>query len=74
MARTSGWFAGGEEPTSADYMMIFPLEALNNEEKTVLGPKTIEYVKRAHERYELHYLRALMVLTGYVYTGRHISA
>lgn len=56
MARTSGWFAGGEEPTSADYMMIFPLEALNNEEKTVLGPKTIEYVKRAHERYELHCL------------------
>ncbi|KAL0574901.1 hypothetical protein V5O48_007061 [Marasmius crinis-equi] len=42
------WFAGGDEPTSADFLMIFPVELL--EYFNVAGPKTKEYVKRIHER------------------------
>ncbi|KAF9269191.1 thioredoxin-like protein [Marasmius fiardii PR-910] len=42
------FFAGGSEPTSADFMMIMPAEIL--EYLDVAGPKTKEYVKRIHER------------------------
>ncbi|TBU23633.1 thioredoxin-like protein [Dichomitus squalens] len=65
LAKTNGWFAGGEVPTAADYMMIFPLEALDSQDKSVLGSKTIEYVKRAHERPA--YKRALEKGGEYVY-------
>ncbi|RDX54670.1 thioredoxin-like protein [Polyporus arcularius HHB13444] len=50
LSRTDGWFAGGPEPTSADYMMIFALEAWGSEKDNVLGPKTKEYVARVHAR------------------------
>lgn len=53
LTKTNGWFAGGEEPTSADYMMIFCLEAWATQDKDALGPKTMEYIKRVHARYEL---------------------
>ncbi|KAI1798067.1 thioredoxin-like protein [Ganoderma leucocontextum] len=50
LTKTNGWFAGGEEPTSADYMMIFCLEAWATQDKGALGPKAIEYIKRVHAR------------------------
>ena len=53
LTKTNGWFAGGEEPTSADYMMIFCLEAWATEDKGAFGPKTMEYIKRVHARYEI---------------------
>lgn len=52
LAKTnSGWFAGGDHPTSADFMMAFPLEWMGSLAPDALGPKTKEYVKRVHERY-----------------------
>ncbi|KAI0765373.1 thioredoxin-like protein [Fomes fomentarius] len=50
LSKTDGWFAGGQEPTSADYMMLFCLEAWASEDKAALGPKTKAYVERAHAR------------------------
>ena len=44
------WFAGGQGPTFADYMMIFPLEAWYHDDPEALGPKTREYVERIHRR------------------------
>ncbi|KAJ3485423.1 hypothetical protein NLJ89_g11899 [Agrocybe chaxingu] len=44
------WFAGGEEPTSADYQMAFPLEALVKSAPELVGPKATEYVKVVHAR------------------------
>ncbi|KAL0565577.1 hypothetical protein V5O48_016444 [Marasmius crinis-equi] len=45
---TKEWFAGGSEPTSADFLMIFPAEIL--ESTGLAGPKTKEYAKKIHER------------------------
>lgn len=50
LSKVDGWFAGGEEPTSADYMMSFVLEAWIGEDKTALGPKTRAYIERVHAR------------------------
>jgi len=44
------FFAGGGEPTSADFMMIFPLELCAKKFPENLGPKCKEYVQRIHER------------------------
>ncbi|KAF8589166.1 hypothetical protein K439DRAFT_1405472 [Ramaria rubella] len=46
----TGWFAGGDHPTSADFMMAFALEALVHGGVNFAGPKIKEYVKRVHER------------------------
>lgn len=46
----SGWFAGGEGPTSADFMMGFALEGVAAHLPKTLGPKTKEYVDRVHAR------------------------
>ncbi|KIM42129.1 hypothetical protein M413DRAFT_18567 [Hebeloma cylindrosporum] len=46
----STWFAGGPEPTAADYQMAFPLEALVAASSYPVGPKIKEYVKAVHER------------------------
>ena len=46
-----GFFAGGDEPTAADFMMIFPLELWAKVFPESLGPKCREYVDRIHERY-----------------------
>ncbi|PPQ78830.1 hypothetical protein CVT25_010623 [Psilocybe cyanescens] len=59
LAKTNLWFAGGENPTSADYMMGFTLEILANRAPEFTGPKTMEYVKRmqarpAYQRVKLH--------------------
>jgi len=44
------FFAGGQEPTSADYQMTFPLEALVTVSPDKVGPKIKEYVRTMHER------------------------
>lgn len=50
LAKGGEWFAGGQGPTFADYMMIFPLEAWEHSDPAALGPKTKEYVERIHRR------------------------
>jgi len=51
LAKTGGgFFAGGDEPTAADFMMIFPLELWTKMFPENLGPKCREYVDRIHER------------------------
>jgi len=47
----SGWFAGGEHPTSADYMMSFPLETFPSRGGDGAGEGEIrEWVKKVQER------------------------
>lgn len=46
----TGWFAGGEGPTAADYMMIFALEALSKQSSELLGSHSKAYVERVHNR------------------------
>jgi len=46
----TGWFAGGPNPTMADYMMSFGLEAAADRLPDLLGPKTKAWVERVHER------------------------
>jgi len=46
----SVFFAGGEEPTAADYQMAFPLEAIVTMSPDRVGPKIKEYVRIIHER------------------------
>ncbi|KDR68456.1 hypothetical protein GALMADRAFT_257189 [Galerina marginata CBS 339.88] len=46
----SAWFAGGPEPTSADYQMIFPLEAIVHVAPSSAGPQIKKYVQAIHER------------------------
>ncbi|KAL0958346.1 hypothetical protein HGRIS_000491 [Hohenbuehelia grisea] len=60
-----GWFAGGSEPSAADYMMAFPLEALDATDSKVLGPKCLEYVRKVHARPA--YKRALERGGSYAY-------
>jgi glutathione S-transferase len=45
-----GFFAGGDEPTAADFMMIFPLELWAKRFPESFGPKCREYIDRIHER------------------------
>ncbi|TFK41552.1 thioredoxin-like protein [Crucibulum laeve] len=47
---STGWFAGGQEPTAADYQMAFPLEAVVAISSVQVGPKIQEYVKMVHSR------------------------
>jgi len=41
----SPWFAGGDEPTGADFMMSFPLELWYKDDPSLLGPKTQQFLK-----------------------------
>jgi len=51
LGKTGGeFFAGGGEPTAADFMMIFPLELWAKEFPERLGPNCREYVERVHKR------------------------
>ncbi|KAH9897003.1 thioredoxin-like protein [Cubamyces lactineus] len=50
LSKSNGFFAGGDEPTSADYMMIFCLEAWASEDGGDLGPQTKAYIDRIHSR------------------------
>ncbi|KAF5318573.1 hypothetical protein D9619_010837 [Psilocybe cf. subviscida] len=44
------FFAGGDEPSAADYMMAFPLEAILTEAPEMAGPKVREYVETVQAR------------------------
>ncbi|KAF8156710.1 thioredoxin-like protein [Crassisporium funariophilum] len=46
----SMFFAGGDEPTAADYQMAFPLEAMVAKAPKSVGPKITAYVNAIHER------------------------
>jgi len=46
----TGWLAGGDYPTSADFMMVYPVEALVMRGPNFVGPRMKEYVERIHER------------------------
>jgi len=51
LEKTKGWFAGGDEPTAADYMMEFPLNAWYTGAKgSELGEQTAAYVQRIRDR------------------------
>jgi len=45
-----GWFAGGDHPTSADYMMSFPLEMFVSSVGAGDGDRITGWVKNMHER------------------------
>lgn len=45
----SGWFANGNEPTSADFQMYFALEALVSRSDSPL-PKVKGFLDKVHER------------------------
>ncbi|KAI0047694.1 thioredoxin-like protein [Auriscalpium vulgare] len=49
-AKNGNWLAGGAEPTGADYMMSFTLEALAARRPEGLGPLTKAWVERIHAR------------------------
>ncbi|KAG8906095.1 hypothetical protein FRB99_007619 [Tulasnella sp. 403] len=62
-----GWLAGGEEPTSADYMLHFPLEAMETHMKDI--PQSMkDYVQHIHERPA--YQRALERGGDYAYARK----
>ena len=46
----TGWFAGGPNPTMADYMMSFGLDAVTERRPDLVGPKIKAWVERVHER------------------------
>jgi len=46
----TGWLAGGDHPTAADFMMVFPAELLNTRGGEFIGPRVKEYVQRIHDR------------------------
>ncbi|KAH7910141.1 thioredoxin-like protein [Hygrophoropsis aurantiaca] len=50
LATAGTWFAGGENPTSADYMMGFPLEAMVHEMPDAAGPNMKAYVNNIQNR------------------------
>ncbi|KDQ10410.1 hypothetical protein BOTBODRAFT_163976 [Botryobasidium botryosum FD-172 SS1] len=45
-----GWFAGGDVPTAADFMMLFPMEAIVKRAPDCLGEKSKAYVEMIHAR------------------------
>ncbi|TDL24564.1 thioredoxin-like protein [Rickenella mellea] len=51
LAKTKAdFFAGGDHPTSADYQMLFPLEAIKQRAPGHLGPNMKAWVDRVHAR------------------------
>jgi len=50
LSKCGDWLAGGQGPTSADFMMSFALEAWVDGSPDMLGPRIKEYVKRVHAR------------------------
>ncbi|KAF8596492.1 thioredoxin-like protein, partial [Ceratobasidium sp. AG-I] len=48
--RPGKFFAGGSEPTSADFVMLFPLEALISSKIMSIGEHTCAFVERMHAR------------------------
>ncbi|KAI0032597.1 thioredoxin-like protein [Vararia minispora EC-137] len=50
LEKSGDWFAGGDDPTSADFMMVFGVEALVHFFPNLVGPKTKAWVERVHDR------------------------
>ncbi|KAI0321411.1 thioredoxin-like protein [Amylostereum chailletii] len=50
LEKSGDWFAGGSEPTSADFLMAYAVEALNTLFPDVAGPKMKAWVDRVHNR------------------------
>ncbi|KAI9451341.1 thioredoxin-like protein [Russula earlei] len=46
----TGWFAGGSDPTMADFMMAFSLERAYERMPDAIGPNTKAWIKRVQER------------------------
>ncbi|KAF8526544.1 thioredoxin-like protein [Hysterangium stoloniferum] len=46
----TGWLAGGDHPTAADFMMVFPAELIKLRGGEYIGPNVKEYVQRIHDR------------------------
>ncbi|KAG8805068.1 hypothetical protein FRC18_006898 [Serendipita sp. 400] len=65
----TGWIAGGAEPTSADFMLLFPLEALPRAMGTRIPPKIKAWVNSAHSRDAFQ--RALEKGGEYAYAKRN---
>ena len=53
-----GWFAGGPNPTMADYMMLFGLETAVGRCPDLVGPKTKSWIDLVHGRW----VPALLIL------------
>lgn len=51
LSKCGDWLAGGQGPTSADFMMSFALEVWVDGSPDMLGSRIKEYVKRIHARY-----------------------
>jgi len=60
-----GWIAGGETPTAADFMMLFPLEIIGGRIAIDIPQSIKDYIKRVHERPA--YKRALEKVGPYRY-------
>ncbi|KAI0058537.1 thioredoxin-like protein [Artomyces pyxidatus] len=50
LAKSGGWFAGGEEPTAADFAMSFGLDLMSVKAPDSVGPAIKAWVARIHER------------------------
>jgi len=51
LAKGNEWLAGGEEPTSADFMLAFTLLVAADRAGEFTGPKTKEYLWRIQDRF-----------------------
>ncbi|KAG8955395.1 hypothetical protein FRC04_008746 [Tulasnella sp. 424] len=60
-----GWFAGGSEPTAADFMMLFPMEVFASRSPKPVPESFNAYVKMIHDRPA--YKRALEKGGNYAY-------
>ncbi|KIO31932.1 hypothetical protein M407DRAFT_217213, partial [Tulasnella calospora MUT 4182] len=60
-----GWFAGGSEPTAADFLMIFPIEIFASHTHIPVPDSFEVYVKMVHDRPA--YKRALEKGGSYAY-------
>ncbi|KIO31933.1 hypothetical protein M407DRAFT_19191 [Tulasnella calospora MUT 4182] len=60
-----GWFAGGSEPTAADFMMLFPMEVFASRSPKPVPESFNAYVKMIHDRPA--YKRALEKGGSYAY-------
>ncbi|EMD34803.1 hypothetical protein CERSUDRAFT_140479 [Gelatoporia subvermispora B] len=50
LAKSGDFFAGGDHPTAADFMIIFALEIWGHRHPELLGDKAKAYVKKIHSR------------------------
>jgi len=50
LEKTGDWFAGGENPTSADFMMAYGVEGLAKFYPDVVGPKIKAWIERVQNR------------------------